>query len=142
MKLLHYCFLTDLPIAEEIDHALKDTSTEVEIAVSKHFWDFEGDMEAVWNSWNKFYADTLAEAKKILGAPKYENDFEDDSYGDEWREIFDEQSNADHYAIWEVDGEHFYLRMGQEDCEIPITIAFGAALAKPAGEVYPGMFDD
>ena len=138
MILPHNCHITEKSLNECIDSVMKDRSVEVDIAASKHFWDYEGDLD-VPDKYDDYYATTVEELTKILGSPIYRGRW-DTPDRDKWIPIIPEYADAMELAVWEKDSVKLYLRLSWEDKEIPIFIAMGTEGCEPTGIAYPGQF--
>lgn len=138
MRLPHNCYMTSKTLAECIDAALSNRALEVDLAASKHFWDYDGDPDAP-EEYDDFYAETVTELAEILGDPVYES-----SWGsadrDEWESILPEFADAQELTVWKKNGINIYVRLSWEDKEIPILIAMGTDGCAATGISYPGQF--
>ena len=138
MELPHNCYVTTQPISGCIQAATNDKSIEVDLAASRHFFDYEGDWD-VSDRYSEYFEDIKIQICEILGDPIYSGLW-DDPNRSEWDQILSEGVDAVELAVWMHEDSKLYLRLGWEDKEIPIIIAIGIEGAEPNYTEYPGQF--
>ena len=140
MDLLHNSYTTSLSFEEAVSAALKNPVVEIDMAASKHFWDFEGDWDAVIRSYAVYFDSMVTALTQILGQPIYRGKW-DDPNRQEWNPLLPEYATALDLAVWQKDDLLLYVRNSREDKECPILIALGAEGSQATGSAYPGQFE-
>jgi hypothetical protein len=103
--------------ASEILDWLSSEKQEIYLAVSKDFYDL-GDrenFEEIYDRYRTYFHSVREAVASIAGPPSWQGWWEEDEYPD-W-------AVGEEIAVWQEHEPPMYLRIHQEDREVPIIIA-------------------
>jgi hypothetical protein len=118
MSLPHCESLDDSKPEELLAKVVGDRGSHVDLAIS-NFGLSESEWEHAYTAFEGFYEARAKEISAILGDPAWEGSWTSDEYPD-W-------ALGENITIWDHPGGKIYLRIYQEDREIPIIIALGTS---------------
>ncbi len=135
MTLPHNCYITPLSVSDSIQAVIADNSVETNLAVSKLFFGYEGDLD-VSDKYSDYFTSATNKISEILGDPIYMGRW-DDPNRCEWNSVLADDLDAVELVVWGHGDTKLYLRFGWEDTELPIIVAMGIEGAEPNYSEYP-----
>jgi hypothetical protein len=140
VSLPHNAHETALSLSQAVAEARSNPQVEVDLAASKHFYDFEGDWAVVTAAYEDYFAKGVTEVTRLLGEPIYRGPWNAPDRS-QWDSILPEFASAQELVVWQQDSKRLYCRYSWQDKEIPILIALGVEGCRETGIAYEGQFD-
>jgi hypothetical protein len=107
----------------------------VDLAVSRAFYNFEGDFTETEPPYIEYFETTAKAITNILGKPVYQGRW-DAPETKEWIATLKLHADVMDLVVWEIDRVKLYLRYSWEDKEIPMLVALGAEGCQPSAMNY------
>jgi hypothetical protein len=131
IELRHNSYKTPLSEEKIISTALENDKDELELAVSRTFFDSDYDdpdlapESDVGNDYQSYFKEAFTELSKHLGKPLFQGNFDSPDFK-QWKSSVCPTAHVDQLVVWGDHSKKLYLRISQLDKEGEIVVAFGA----------------